>query len=124
MKASKNVNKVSLYIAYIKKYFSCELYINIITSIFAMIDNNKFSLILSFIAFGYNIYSRIKKIHNFNIIIGDRKTNLKDANRVSFLYKIKFVLYTIVTMYAVTVFIFNCFGTKKIIKNFNIINSL
>ena len=89
-----------------------------------MMDNNKFSLILSFVAFGYNIYSRVKKIHNFNIIIGERKNNLKDANRVSFLYKIKFVLYTIVTMYAVTVFVFNCFGTKKIIKYFSIINSL
>jgi len=89
-----------------------------------MIDNNKFSLIISFIAFGYNIYSRVNKIHKFNIIIGERKNNIKDANRVSFLYKIKFVLYTIVTMYAVTIFIFNCFGTKKIIKNFNIINSI
>ena len=89
-----------------------------------MMDNNKFSLILSFISFGYNFYSRIKKIHNFNIIIGDRKKNIKDASRVSFLYKVKFVLYTIVTMFAVTVFVFNCFGTKKIIKNFNIINSI
>ena len=92
--------------------------------LFSIIDNNKFSLILSFIELGYNIYSRIKKIHNFNLIIGDRKNNIKDANRVSFLYKIKFVLYTIVTMFGVTVFVFNCFGTKKIIKNFNIINSI
>ena len=89
-----------------------------------MMDNNKFSLILSFISFGYNFYSRIKKIHNFSIIIGDRKKNINDASRVSFLYKVKFVLYTIVTMFAVTVFVFNCFGTKKIIKNFNIINSI
>ena len=89
-----------------------------------MMDNNKYSLILSFFAFGYNIYSRVKKVHNFNIIIGERKKNIKDAIRVSFLYKIKFVLYTLVSMYAVIVFIFNCFGTKKIIKYFNIINSI
>ncbi len=89
-----------------------------------MMDNNKLSLILSFISFGYNFYSRLKKVHNFSIIIGDRKKNINDANRVSFIYKIKFVLYTIVTMFAVTVFVFNCFGTRKIIKNFNIINSI
>ena len=89
-----------------------------------MIDNNKFSLILSISAFGYNIYSRINKVHNFNLIIGDRINNIKDANRVSFLYKIKFVLYTLITMFAVTIFVFNCFGTKKIIRNFNIINSI
>lgn len=89
-----------------------------------MIDNNKLSFILSAIAFGYNIYSRIKKIHNFNLIIGERKNNIKDANRVSFLYKIKFVLYTLVTMLAVTMFVFNIFGTKKIIQKFNIINRI
>ena len=42
-----------------------------------MIDNNKLSLMLSIIAFGYNIYSRVNKIHNFNLIIGDRINNLK-----------------------------------------------
>ncbi len=89
-----------------------------------MVDNNRLSLILSFLEFSYNIYSRVKKVHNFNLIIGDRMNNVKDANRVSFLYKIKFVLYTIVTMIGVTIFVFNCFGTKKIIKNFNIINRI
>ena len=89
-----------------------------------MIDNNKLSLILSITAFGYNIYSRINKVHNFYLIIGDRINNIKDANRVSFLYKIKFVLYTLITMFAVTIFVFNCFGTKKIIRNFSIINSI
>ena len=43
-----------------------------------MIDNNKLSLMLSIIAFGYNIYSRVKKIHNFNLIIGDRINNVKE----------------------------------------------
>ena len=89
-----------------------------------MIDNNKLSLMLSIIAFGYNIYSRVNKIHNFNLIIGDRINNVKDAKRVSFLYKIKFVLYTMITMFAVTIFVFNCFGTKKIIRNLNIINRI
>ena len=64
------------------------------------------------------------KIHNFHIIIGDRINTIKDANRVSYIYKIKFVLYTLISMFGVTMFVFNCFGTKKIIKNFNIINSI
>ena len=65
---------------------------------------------------GYNIYSRIKKVHMFNVLIDDRKKNLTDANRVSFLYKIKFILYTLLTMSAVVFLVFNYFGPLQIMK--------
>ena len=61
---------------------------------------------------GYNIYSRIKNLHNFSIIIGDRKNNIGDSNSVSLLYKFKFVLYTIITIYAMVMCVL-CFFQKK-----------
>ena len=52
----------------------------------------------------------------FNVLIDDRKKNLSDANRVSFLYKIKFILYTLLTMLAVVFLVFNFFGSLQIMK--------
>ena len=65
---------------------------------------------------GYNIYSRMKKVHMFNVLIDDRKKNLSDANRVSFLYKINFILYTLLTMLAVVFLVFNFVGPLQIMK--------
>ena len=69
-------------------------------------------MLISAIILGYNIYSRIKNLHNFSIIIGDRKNNIGDSNSVSLLYKFKFVLYTIITIYAMVMCVL-CFFQKK-----------
>ena len=69
-------------------------------------------MLISAIVLGYNIYSRIKNLHNFSIIIGDRKNNIGDSNSVSLLYKFKFVLYTIITIYAMVMCVL-CFFQKK-----------
>ena len=60
----------------------------------SLLDNNKIELIFGLLILAYNIYSRIKGAHNFNLIIGDNKNNIKDANKVGFLYKVKFLFYT------------------------------
>ena len=88
---------------------------SIVLAIFGLLENNIIFIISSLIALGYNIYSRIKKVHIFNVSIDDRKNNLIDANRVSFLYKIKFVLYTLLTMFAVAFLVLNYYGPLKII---------
>ena len=38
-------------------------------AIFGLLDNNILFFISGLIALGYNIYSRIKKVHTFNMII-------------------------------------------------------
>ena len=77
--------------------------------IFSLLTNNYLSVLLSAIILGYNIYSRIKNLHNFNIIIGDRKNNVGASNNISLIYKIKFVLYTIVAIYAMFICVLSFF---------------
>ena len=69
----------------------------------------------------YNIYSRIKKVHIFQMLIDDRKKNLENANRVGLLYKIKFILYTLVTMCSVSILIIKCFGNFDFFEKIKII---
>ena len=55
------------------------------------------------------------------MIIDDRNINIKEANRVSFLYKTKFVLYTLLTMVAVALVVLNCLGPFKMMKKLKIV---
>ena len=75
----------------------------------------------SLISLIYNIYSRIKNVHNLRLIIDDRNKNVNEANRVGLLYKIKFVLYTLLTMISVVFLVLNCFGELNM-ENLKIIN--
>ncbi len=55
------------------------------------------------------------------MIIDDRNINIKEANRVSFLYKIKFVFYTLLTMVAVALVVLNFLGPFRVMKKLEII---
>ena len=55
------------------------------------------------------------------MLIDDRKKNLNEANRVSLLYKFKFILYTLLTMVAISFFILNCFGPYDFMRKIEII---
>ena len=54
------------------------------------------------------------------MIIDDRKNNIEAANKVSLLYKIKFILYTLVTCVAVSFFILQCLDVRGIINLFKL----
>ena len=56
------------------------------------------------------------------MVIDDRKKNLKEANRVSLLYKIKFVLYTLLTMISSSIVVIHFFGVFHIIDKLKIID--
>ena len=55
------------------------------------------------------------------MLIDDRKKNLENANRVGLLYKIKFILYTLVTMCSVSILIIKCFGDFDFFEKIKII---
>ena len=55
------------------------------------------------------------------MLIDDRKKNLNEANRVSLLYKCKFILYTLLTMVAISFFVLNCFGPYDFMRKIEII---
>ena len=90
-------------------------------TILGLLDNNIIFFFISLSGLIYNIYSKIQKIYILNMLIDDRKKNLNEANRVSLLYKIKFILYTLSTMVAVSFFVLNCFGPFDFMKKIEII---
>ncbi len=56
------------------------------------------------------------------MLIDDRKKNLENANRVGLLYKIKFILYTLLTMSSVSILVIKCFGNFDFLEKLKIIN--
>ena len=87
-----------------------------------LFDNNILELSLSLFALGYNIYSRIKGKYNFSMIIDDRKNNLKNANKVGFLYKVKFLFYTFITCMSTAFFMLQCLGVTEFLNKLKIIS--
>ena len=77
-----------------------ELYLNIIHIIFGILSNNWLSALISISIFGYNLYFKTKKRNCFNMIIDDMKENLSSSNRVGLIYKIKFVIYVLISIYS------------------------
>ncbi len=47
------------------------------------------------------------------MIIDDRKNNIKDANKVSLLYKIKFICYTIIACLSSVNFVLQMLGVNE-----------
>ena len=68
------------------------------------------------------MYSRKKGIYNFSMIIDDKKNNLESANKVGFLYKIKFIFYTIILLVITIFFTLQCLGIADFLNKFKIIN--
>ena len=56
------------------------------------------------------------------MLIDDRKKNLENANKVGLLYKIKFILYTLLTMCSVSILIIKCFGNFDFLEKIKIKN--
>ena len=111
IRASNNINS----------YFKYEIYNSIILTTLGIFDNNIIELLFALIALGYNIYSRFKGIYNFSMIIDDRKNNLKNANQVGFLYKVKFLYYTLVTCVSTVFFMLQCLGVTDFLNNLKVI---
>ena len=68
------------------------------------------------------MYSRKKGIYNFSMIIDDKKNNLESANKVGFLYKIKFIFYTIILLVITIFFTLQCLGISGFLNKLKIIN--
>ena len=61
-------------------------------------------------------------MHVLKLIIDDSKKNVIEANRIGLLYKIKFVLYTLLSMVSVGFLVLKCFGEYRLVRNLQIIN--
>ena len=74
-----------------------------------MISNNWVYLLISGISIIYNIYSLYSKNYSFSLIIGNHKENSKASGKISFIYKIKFIFYIIVSIISLIITILNFF---------------
>jgi len=64
---------------------------------------------MSMIFFIFNMYLKYKKIYNFDLIIGETKENNKQIKKISFNYKIKFILYILNSIISLTFTIISIF---------------
>jgi predicted PurR-regulated permease PerM len=55
------------------------------------------------------MYLKYKKIYNFDLIIGETKENNKQIKKISFNYKIKFILYILNSIISLTFTIISIF---------------
>ena len=77
-----------------------ELIFNIIHVIFGFLSNNWLSALIAVLAFGYNLISKLRKRNSFTMIIDDMKHNLDSSNKVGLEYKIKFIVYVLISIYS------------------------
>ena len=63
-------------------------------------SNNWLSLLLAIILCIYNFYSRMRKKNSFSMIIDDMRNNLDSSNKVGLEYKVKFIIYVLISIYS------------------------
>ena len=76
-----------------------ELFFNLMNIIFAFGSNNWLSSVLSILLFCYNIYTSLRKKNLLSLVIDNQKENKSASDRVGFIFKIKFVVYTLISIY-------------------------
>ena len=77
-----------------------ELFINLLNVVFAFGSNNWLSVVISILLFFYNIYNKLRKQNLLSLVINKQKDNSAAAQRVGTIFKIKFIIYTIISIYA------------------------
>ena len=85
-----------------------------------MLSNNWISLITSVIILGYNLYIHKTNKDSFSIIIDDKKGNIKESGKISLSYKIKFLIYVVVSIYGMCIAILDMFDELEFMDKFKI----
>ena len=86
-----------------------ELFFNLMNIVFAFGSNNWLSVIISILVFCYNIYTKLRKQNLLSLIIENNKENRSAGERVGMIFKVKFIIYTIISMYALSFAILHFF---------------
>ena len=94
-----------------------ELVFNIINMVFAVFCNNWLSILISVIIFLYNIYLKMKGKSLLSLVINSQKDNRSRGEKVSTIFKIKFVIYTLISIYAL------CFAVLHFFEDLDYANS-
>ena len=77
-----------------------EFLFNLLNLLFAFGSNNWLSVGISIVLFCYNIYLKVKGQYYLSLVIDAQKENRSSGERVGMIFKIKFIVYTLVSIYA------------------------
>ena len=99
-----------------------ELFINILNIVSAFGSNNWLSAGISVLIFIYNLYLKLRKRSLMSLVFDSQKENKSAGSRVSMIFKIKFIIYTIVSMYALCMAILHFFDDMEYKDYFKIFN--
>lgn len=99
-----------------------ELFLTIFNIVFAFGANNWVSAGVSILIFIYNIYLKLRKRKLLSFIFDDQKENKSAGNRVSMIFKVKFIIYTLVSMFALCMAVLHFFDDLEYIEKFKIFN--
>ena len=58
--------------------------------------------------------------YNFSIIIDDNKRNIKESNKVSLSYKIKFLIYVVISIYSMCIAVLDVFEELEFMEKLRI----
>ena len=97
-----------------------ELICNTATTLFGILSNNWISVIIALVVLCYNLYNHKIHKYNFSIIIDDNKDNVKESNKISLTYKVKFLIYVIISIYGMCIAILDIFDEIEFMDKFKI----
>ena len=87
-----------------------ELVLNIINLVFAFGSNNWLSIAISLIIICFNIYLKVRRQNLLSLVIDNQKDNRSAGDRVAMIFKFKFIIYTLISIYALCFAILNFFN--------------
>ena len=95
-----------------------ELFFNLMNLLFAFGSNNWLSVVISILIFCYNIYIKLRKKNLLSLVIDNQKENRSAADRVGMIFKVKFIIYTVISMYALCFAILHFFDEMDELAEF------
>ena len=98
-----------------------ELFFNICNILFAYGSNNWVSVGISIVVFIYNVFLKLRR-RILSFLYEDQKDNKTAGNRTSSIFKIKFIVYTLVSMFALCIAVLHFFDDVDYLERFKIYN--
>ena len=99
-----------------------ELFFNLFNILFAFGSNNWVSVGISIVVFLYNIFLKLRKRKILAFLYENQKENNTAGNRTSAIFKIKFIIYTLVSMFALCMAVLHFFDDIDYTERFKIFN--
>ena len=97
-----------------------ELFFNLANLIFAFGSNNWLSAGISGLLLLYNIYLKLGKKNLLSLVIDDQKENRSAGEKVGNIFKVKFVIYTIISIYSLCFAVLHFFDEMEYVDNLRI----